>query len=64
MLNKDEMQDLGSRINLPIFLDAEPELFHEAVTLRYDEYEFFKQPDWEKKVVLSETLKKWLQTQV
>ena len=64
MLEPNEMQDLGARINLPIFLDAESELFREAVTLRYDEFKFFEGPDWEKKVALSGPLKKWLQVQI
>lgn len=64
MLNTDEMQDLGPRINCPMFLDARIDIAREAVTLRYDEYKFFEQPDWEKSVALSEPLKKWLQAQV
>jgi len=64
MLEPSEMQDLGPRINLPIFLDAEPELFHKAVTLRYDEFKFFEGPDWEEKVDLGESFQGWLQTQV
>ena len=52
MLEPREMQNLGVRINLPMFLDAEPELFHKAVTLRYDEFKFFEGPDWKKKVDL------------
>ena len=64
MLEPNEMQDLGARINLPIFLDAEPELFHEAVSLRYDEFKFLERPGWEEKFVLSEPLKEWLQAQI
>ena len=52
MLEPSEMRDLGARVNLPIFLDADPELFHEVVTLRYDEFKFFEQPSWEEKVNL------------
>ena len=64
MFHKDEMQDLGPRVNVPMFLETEPDAASEAVTLRYDEFKFFERPDWEKKVFLNESLKKWLQTQV
>ena len=60
----DEIQDLGPRINYPMFLDVEKDNPRAAVTLRYDEYKFFEQPDWEKKVLLSEPLEKWLRTQI
>ena len=64
MLKDDEMQDLGSRINFPMFLEAEPDLAREAVTLRYDEFKFFENPGWEEKVMLKEPLKKWLKAQI
>ena len=64
MLKPDEMQDLGPRINYPMFLDAEKDNIREAVTLRYDEYKFFEQPDWKRKMVLNAPLMKWLQTQI
>jgi hypothetical protein len=64
MLKPDEMQDLGPRINCPMFLEVKGKIARKAVTLRYDEYKFFEQPDWEEKVILSEFLRKWLQTRL
>jgi hypothetical protein len=64
MLGEDEMQDLGSRINFPMFLDIPPEPARKAVTLRYDEFKFFEQPGWEEKVDLDKSFQGWLQTQV
>ena len=64
MLLKDEMQDLGSRVNIPIFLDIEPDIACQADTLRYDEFKFFETPDWEKKVSLNKPLRNWLPAQV
>jgi hypothetical protein len=64
ILENERLQDLGSRINFPMFLDAEPDLARGAVTFRYDEYEFFKKPGWDKKVALKESVKEWLLTQV
>lgn len=62
-LKKDEMQDLGPRINHPLFLEGITELAREAVTIRYDEFKFFEQPGWEDKVLLKEPVKKWLSAQ-
>lgn len=62
-LKKDEMQDLGSRINHPLFLEELTELVREAVTIRYDEFKFFEQPGWEDKALLKEPVKKWLSAQ-
>jgi len=64
MLNKDETRDLGSRVNIPMFLEAAPDIAREAVTLRYDEFKFFENPGWEEKVALKEPLKKWLKAQI
>jgi len=64
MLRQDEMHDLGSRFNIPVFLDAAPELARKALTLRYDEFKFFEQPDWKEKIELDESFQNWLQTQV
>jgi len=64
LLHEDEMQDLGLRVNIPMFLETEPDIARQAVTLRYDEFRFFEAPGWEKKVVLNESLKNWLQAQV
>jgi len=64
MSHEDEMHDLGSGFNFPMFLDAAPELAREAVTLRYDEFKFFEQAGWEEKVDLDEFFLNWLQTQI
>jgi len=64
LLHEDEMQDLGLRVNVPMFLKTEPDIARQAVTLRYDEFRFFEAPGWEKKIVLNESLKNWLQAQV
>ena len=64
MLHKDEMQDVGPRVNLPMFLETEPDIARKAVSLRYDEFKFFENPGWEKNIALSEPFKNWLQTQV
>jgi hypothetical protein len=64
LLREDATQDLGSRINIPMFLETELDIAQKAATLRYDEFKFFEQPAWEKKVALSEPFKNWLQTQV
>lgn len=64
LLHKDEMQDLGPHVNIPMFLETEPNIARQVVTLRYDEFEFFETPDWEKKIVLNEFLKDWLSAQV
>ena len=58
------MQDLGPHVNIPMFLETEPNIARQVVTLRYDEFEFFETPDWEKKIVLNEFLKNWLSAQV
>ena len=64
MLHKDEMQDLGPRVNIPMFLETEPDAASNAVTLRYDEFNFFEKPEWEKKVALNDAFKSWLQKQI
>ena len=64
MLHKDEMQDVGPRVNLPMFLETEPDIARKAVSLRYDEFKFFENPGWEKNIALSEPFKNWLQTRV
>ena len=58
------MQDLGSRINCPVFLEKAPEIPRDAVTLRYDGFDFFEQAGWETKFSSIEPMKKWLQVQV
>jgi hypothetical protein len=62
-LKKDEMQDLGPRINYPLFLEGDSELARAAVTARYDEFRFFEQPGWEYKVPLKEPVQRWLSAQ-
>ena len=62
-LEDDEMQDLGVRINYPVFLEGATELVCDAVTIRYDEFKFFEQPGWEKKVLLKDDVKNWLLAQ-
>jgi len=64
MLREDEMQDFGPRVNLPMFLENEPDVASKAITLRYDDFEFFERPDWEKKVVLSKNFESWLRKQI
>lgn len=64
VLHKDEMQDAGPRVNLPMFLETEPDIARKAVTLRYDEFKFFENPGWEKNVAMNEAFKNWLQAQV
>lgn len=62
MLKREEMQDLGPDVNLPVFLEAERE---EAVTsLRYDDFKFFSEPDWESKISLDEERMAWLREQI
>ena len=63
-LKEEEMQDLGPRFNYPIFLNADRELARNAVTLRYDEFEFFEELSWEGKIPLNKTVKEWLIAQV
>ena len=63
-LSVDEIHDMGTRINFPMFLEAEPKSAYNVATLRYDEFKFFDHPDWEKKVFLNETLTDWLRAQV
>ena len=63
-LKEDEMQDLGARFNYPMFLQPSPEIPRDIVTLRYDEFGFFEQPDWENKVLVKEAVKTWLMAQV
>jgi hypothetical protein len=62
-LEEDEMQDLGVRINYPVFLEGATELVCDAVTIRYDEFKFFEQPGWKKKVLLEDDVKNWLLAQ-
>lgn len=63
MLREDEMQDMGARINFPVFLDAGLEAAPNAVTLRYDEFKFFEMAGWDEKISLDENLKAWLRGQ-
>lgn len=63
MVNKNEMHDLGSRINVPLFLEAEPMIVLKAVTVRYDEFATFMKPGWFEKLHLSPAVKMWLQAQ-
>ena len=63
-LKKDEMQDLGTSFNYPVFLEPSPEIPNDVVTLRYDEFKFFEQPGWENKVLVKEAVKTWLKAQV
>lgn len=64
LLDKTETRDLGPGINHPMFLDVDPTLGYEATTLRYDEFSFFENPGWEKKVNLKEPFRSWLQAQI
>lgn len=62
MLEREEMQDLGTDVNQPVFLETERE---DGVTsLRYDDFKFFGQPDWERKVSLDDERMAWLREQV
>ena len=64
LLMEGAIQDLGPRINIPMFLEYEPDIMRQAITLRYDEFKFFEQPGWEEKVDLNEAFQGWLQEQV
>jgi hypothetical protein len=64
MLKKDEMRDMGERINFPVFLDSESETAQNAATLRYDEFRFFDHPDWMARASLDKTLERWLQARL
>ena len=62
MLTQEEMQDLGMNVNLPVFLQAEQ---GDAVTsLRYDDFKFFTDPDWESKVSLDDERMAWLRENI
>lgn len=63
LLREEEMQDIGQHVNIPVFLEIEPDIAHQAVTLRYDEFKFFETADWEEKVRLNESFKNWLLAQ-
>jgi len=63
-LKEAEMQNLGVSFNYPVFLEPSPEILHDVVTLRYDEFKFFEQPGWENKVLVKEAVKTWLKAQV
>jgi len=63
VLREEETQDMGRRVNIPMFLDIEPNIAHQAVTLRYDEFKFFETTDWEEKARLNESFKNWLLAQ-
>jgi hypothetical protein len=63
-LHKDEMRDMGARVNFPMFLAVKPEIARNAVTLRYDEFKFFETSDWGEKAILDENLKAWLREQI
>ena len=62
-LKKEEMQDLGPCYNQPIFLNIDAALIREAVTLRYDQFKFFEEPDWDEKIDSSAAVKDWLRAQ-
>jgi len=62
-LKRDEMQDLGPHYNQPTFLDIDAVLIQEAITLRYDQFKFFEEPGWEKKVDLKVSIKDWLRAE-
>jgi len=64
VLDRDEMRDLGPRLNFPIFVGPPPGGAPDAVSFRYDEFEQFKKPGWEEEVALPEPFKGWLQEQV
>ena len=64
MLGQDELQDLGPHFNFPMFLNIEPKLARNAVTLRYDEFKFFEQAGWEEKAALDKPFQIWLRAQV
>lgn len=57
------MQDLGPRINYPVFLEDASEIPRVAVTLRYDEFTFFIKSGWETNFSSIELVKKRLQAQ-
>jgi hypothetical protein len=59
-VGKNEMQDLGARFNYPVFLEGASESARDVITLRYDEFEFFRQPGWEDRIPLKEPVKDWL----
>ena len=63
-LKRDELRDLGARFNHPVFLEEASEPTSDVVTLRYDEFEFFQQSDWESKFLLKGSVKEWLGAQV
>lgn len=63
-LKKEDMQDLGQRLNYPVFLEMDADIARNAATLRYDEFKFFEGTDWENKIDLNEQVQTWLQTQV
>ena len=63
-LEKEDMQDLGQRLNCPVFLETDVDVVRNAVTLRYDEFIFFEKPSWENKIELKSQVKTWLQAQV
>ena len=64
VLKETEIEDLGRNINVPMFLESSVELAQAAVTLRYDEYQFFAQPDWYEKLILEKPVQRWLREQV
>jgi hypothetical protein len=63
-LKKYEMEDLGPLYNQPVFLDIDPAMVREAITLRYDEFKYFDGSDWEITLDLKTHVKAWLSAQV
>jgi hypothetical protein len=63
-LKKREMDDLGTRYNQPTFLDIDPAVIREAITLRYDEFKYFDGSDWERQLDLKFHVKAWLSAKV
>jgi len=61
-LEQEEMQDLGPEVNLPVFLEGKRE--DTATSLRYDDFRFFSEPDWESKICLDEERMAWLREQI
>lgn len=62
-----EMQDLGPRLNFPIFLAPEhphgtrPVALNDVVSFRYDHFDYFKNPSWKQAVPIHPPLLQWLE---
>lgn len=68
-LEHQKMLDIGTGYNEPVFLNerypgGKFPVHGKAVTLRYDDFSFFEQSEWQKKMPLDSGLTGWLEKQL